>query len=126
MGRPIGVFGLCAEHDVQHTWEINMILETVLMFGCLLALFEFVVLSMVPPRMRLRVLGNSALSNALHLSMMMLNLWVHWGTVVGTMSATLSFVASIITVKAARLVYGSFDGRYYRVGLIRYLTSEIV
>ncbi len=103
-----------------------MILETVLLFGCLLALFEFVVLSMMSPRIRLRILGSKGLSNSVHMTMMCINLWVHWGTVVGTMSATLSFVASIITVKVARLVYGSFDGRYYRVGWVRYLTKEIV
>lgn len=100
-------------------------LETVAMFGFLLAMFEFVILSMVPPRIRLRILGSKALSNGVHLTMMMVNLWVHWGTVVGTMSATLSFVASIITVHIARWVYGSFDGRYYRTGFIRYLTEEI-
>ena len=103
-----------------------MVIEATLMFGVLLALFEFVALSMVPPYLRLRVLGSKPLSNCVHVLIMCANLYVHWGTVVGTMSATLSFVASMVTIKIARAVYGSFDGRYYRTGIIRYATAEIV
>ena len=102
-----------------------MIIEATFMFGLLLAMFEFVVLSMVPPRARLRVLGSKALSNAVHCAIMLMNLYVHWGTVVGTMSATLSFVMSMLTVQVARWVYGSFDGRYYKTGFIRYTVAEI-
>ena len=102
-----------------------MIIEATLMFGLLLAAFEFVVLSMVPPRTRLRVLGSKRLSNAIHVLVMIANLYIHWGTVVGTMSATLSFVMSMVTVQIARWIYGSFDGRYYKTGLIRYAVGEI-
>lgn len=37
-------------------------IEAVLVFGALLAVFEFVVLSMIPPRYRLRLLGSKSAS----------------------------------------------------------------
>jgi hypothetical protein len=101
-------------------------IEAVLVFGFLLALFEFVILSMVPPRYRLRLLGSSAGCNAVHVTIFALNLWVHWGTVTGTMSATLSFVTSIATVAVARLVYGTVvDDTRKRRGLVGYRNEEL-
>ena len=41
-------------------------IDAVLLFGALNVLFEFVLLCMMPPRLRLRLLGNEAASNALH------------------------------------------------------------
>jgi hypothetical protein len=101
--------------------------EIVFVFGFLLAGFEFVVLSMIPPKYRLRMLGSKPLSNAIHATMLIVNLWVHWGTVTGTMSATLAVVASIVTVSIARLVYGTItnDVRTRR-GLIGYRNSELI
>lgn len=103
-----------------------MFIEAVLMFGLLLAVFEFVLLSMIPPRYRLRLLGSRPLSNAIHVLMLIANLYIHWGTVVGTMSATLSFCASIATVQVARLVYGTVvDDRRVRRGLVGYRSEEL-
>ena len=99
----------------------------VLLFGALNVLFEFVVLSMVPPRMRLRVLGNRNSQALLHFGVLLLNLIIHWGTLVGTMSGILSFVCSIFTVRIAQLVFGQIkDGRYYTVGLVKYSKEELV
>ena len=99
----------------------------VLLFGALNVLFEFVVLSMVPPRMRLRVLGNRNSQALLHFGVLLLNLIIHWGTLVGTMSGILSFVCSMFTVRIAQLVFGQIkDGRYYTVGLVKYSKEELV
>ena len=101
--------------------------EAVLIFGVLLGTFEFVLLSMLPPKYRLRLLGSNTLCGILHMLFLVLNLWVHWGTLTGTMSATLSFVVSIITVSVARLVYGTIvDDVRVRRGLMGYRTEELV
>ena len=100
--------------------------DAVLMFGALNVLFEFVLLAMLAPRLRLRLLGNEAASNALHVFFLVANLIIHWGTLIGTMSAVLAFVSSIVTVHVARAVFGSItEGRYYRVGFIKYSAEEL-
>ena len=100
--------------------------EAVLVFGTLLCVFEFVLLSMIPPKYRLRLLGNKAACVSTHVVMLSVNLWVHWGTVTGTMSATAAFVVSMITVELAKLMYGTIvnDVRNRR-GLIGYRNSEL-
>lgn len=101
--------------------------EIVLTFAALLALFEFVVLSMVPPRYRLRLLGNKGACVATHIGMLLINIWVHWGTVTGTMSATGAFVVSIVTVEIAKLMYGTIvDDIRVRRGVIGYRNEELV
>ena len=101
-------------------------IDAVLMFGALNVLFEFVLLSMLPPRLRLRLLGSEAASNALHVFSLAANLLIHWGTLIGTMSGVLAFVSSIATVRVARMVFGSItDGRYYKVGVIKYSVEEL-
>ena len=101
-------------------------IEAVLIFGLLLATFEFVVLSMVPPRYRLRLLGNRVACYMLHCTMLGVNLWIHWGTVTGTMSATGAFVASMFTVGVARFVYGTVVGDVRtRRGIVGYKTEEL-
>ncbi len=102
-------------------------IDAVLLFGALNVLFEFVLLAMVAPRLRLRLLGNEAASNALHVFFLVANLIIHWGTLIGTMSGVLAFVASILTVNVARKVFGTItEGRYYRVGWIKYSREELV
>ena len=102
-------------------------IEAVLVFGLMLAVFEFIVLSMVPPRYRLRLLGSKGASSAVHVGMLALNLWVHWGTVTGTMSATGAFIVSIITVSIARIVYGTIqDDQRVRRGILGYRNEELV
>lgn len=101
-------------------------IDAVLMFGALNVLFEFVLLAMLAPRLRLRLLGSEAASNALHVFFLAANMAIHWGTLIGTMSSVLAFVSSIVTVRIARAVFGSItDGRYYRVGLIKYSMEEL-
>lgn len=101
-------------------------IDAVLLFGALNVLFEFVLLSMLTPRLRLRLLGSEVASNALHVFFLLANMAIHWGTLIGTMSAVLAFVSSIVTVRIARSMFGSItEGRYYRVGLIKYSVEEL-
>lgn len=101
-------------------------IDAVLIFGALNALFEFVLLSMLPARLRLRLLGSDAACSLLHVAFLMANLIIHWGTLIGTMSGVLAFVASIVTVKVARVIYGCVrEGRYYHVGLMKFSPEEI-
>lgn len=101
-------------------------IEVVLAFGLINIVFEFVLLSMVKPRARLRLLGNRNAQVLLHIGFLVANLIVHWGTVVGTMSSVLAFVCSMLTVKLAQQLYGSItDGRYYTLGVIKYSKAEL-
>ena len=100
--------------------------SAVLLFGLMNIIFEMVLISMMPPRMRLKVLGNPNYRNALHIGFLLLNLIIHWGTVVGTMSSIMAFVASIVTVRIAMWLFGYVvDGRYYHVGVIKYSLEEL-
>ena len=101
-------------------------IDAVLLFGVLNVLFEFVLLSMLPARLRLRLLGDESKSIALHFAFLIMNLIIHWGTLIGTMSGVLAFVASIATVAVARKMFGTVsEGRYYRVGWIKYSVEEL-
>lgn len=101
--------------------------EAVFVFGALNVLFEFVLLCMLQPRTRLRLLGNDHAKALVHVLMLSLNLVIHWGTLVGTMSAIVAFVCSLVTVEVAAKVFGCIrQGRYYTVGLVRYSKEELV
>lgn len=102
-------------------------IDAVLLFGVLNVLFEFILLSMVPPKHRLRLLGNRNSQILLHFICLSLNLLVHWGTLIGTMSGIFAFVCSIGTVAVARFVFGYVEhSRFYKVGLVKYRHEELV
>lgn len=101
-------------------------IEAVLLFGFMNVLFEFVLISMVPPRWRLRLLGSAIAKGYVHVMFLSLNLLIHWGTLIGTMSAVLAFISSIATMGVANRVFGNIkEGRYYTVGLIKYSVEEL-
>lgn len=101
-------------------------IDAVILFGAMNVLFEFVLLSMIAPRLRLRLLGSHRASNALHFGFLLLNLVIHWGTLIGTMSGVMAFVMSMVTVRIARVVFGSIENdRFYHVGFIKYSTEEL-
>lgn len=101
-------------------------ISAVLLFGVLTAIMEMILLSMFPPKYRLRILGSANYRNVLHITFLLLNLIIHWGTVIGTMSAVLAFVVSIITLRFAMYLFGYIvDGRYYHVGWIKYSVEEL-
>lgn len=100
-------------------------IEVVLVFGLVNVVFEFVLLCMLAPRARLRVLGSDPACGALHFLMLGTNLAVHWGTVSGTMSSILAFCASLVTVSCAKRAFGVIKGRAYFPGWIRYDWKEL-
>ena len=102
-------------------------ISAVLIFGLMNVAFEFILLSMVRPRTRLRILGNEGHCVALHFMCLALNLLIHWGTLIGTMSGIFSFICSIVTVMVARAVFGVIkEDRYYTRGLVGYAREELV
>ena len=101
-------------------------INAVLLFGVINTIFELVLLSMIPPKHRLRLLGSEGACNTLHCAFLLANLAIHWGTLVGTMSGVLAFVASVATVRFARKLFGHVaNGRYYHVGWIKYSVEEL-
>lgn len=101
-------------------------IDAVLLFGFMNVLFEFVLLCMLPPRVRLRLLGSDGAKGLVHVLFLSLNLLIHWGTLIGTMSAVLAFISSIATMGVANWVFGNIkEGRYYTVGLIKYNLEEL-
>ena len=101
-------------------------IDAVLLFGVMNVLFEFIVLGMVKPRARLRLLGNDSACVVLHFACLAMNLLIHWGTLVGTMSGIFAFICSIGTVAFARFVFGYIEqGRYYKVGWVKYTREEL-
>ena len=102
-------------------------IDAVLLFGAMNVLFEFILLSMVPPKHRLRLLGNRNSQALLHFACLLINLMIHWGTLIGTMSGIFSFICSIFTVLVARTVFGVIkEDRYYTRGLVGYAREELV
>ena len=102
-------------------------IDAVLLFGVMNVLFEFILLSMVPPKHRLRLLGNRNSQALLHFACLLINLMIHWGTLIGTMSGIFSFICSIGTVAVARFVFGFIEhDRHYKVGLVKYQYKELV
>ena len=100
-------------------------LEAVMVFGLVNIIFEVVLLCMLKPRTRLRVLGSDAWCNAMHIMFLVGNLTVHWGTVTGTMSAVVAFIASLLTVKLLRTTFGYVRDERYTVGLIKFSREEL-
>ena len=101
-------------------------IDAVLLFGVINTIFEIVLISMIPPKHRLRLLGSEAACNTLHCGFLLANLAIHWGTLVGTMSGVLAFVASVVTVRFARKLFGHVtNGRYYHVGWIKYSVDDL-
>jgi hypothetical protein len=114
-----------ARGSTCYQFRSNTMIEAVFVFGMINVIFEFVVLSMMPPRLRLRVLGNKVAQLILHVVILVLVLWVHWGTVTGTMSAFFSFILSMVTVSVARVVYGYIEDGVFHRRIIGYTVEEL-
>jgi hypothetical protein len=100
--------------------------SAVLFFGLLNVLFEFVLLCMLPVKLRLRLLGNVAWQRAVHVMFLLVNLVIHWGTLIGTMSGIFAFVCSIFTMAIAKLWFGSISEDKYKRGVLAYKVAELV
>lgn len=101
-------------------------IEAVIIFGAMTAAFELVLLSMLSPRKRLRLLGSEPACNVMHVAFLVLNLVIHWGTLIGTMSGVGAFLCSLLTVRLARAWFGFITSdRYYTVGWTKYSVEEL-
>jgi hypothetical protein len=109
-------------------------IEAVLLFGLISATFEAVILMKIPPRIRLRILGSASWILVIHAATILFNLVVHFGTITGTMSATIAGLASFIIVpliryytgciRKIRMSNGRQEQRYFP-GIKRYTAGEI-
>ena len=101
-------------------------IEAVILFGLMTAAFELVLLSMLSPRKRLRLLGSEPACNVMHVAFLVLILVIHWGTLIGTMSGVGAFLCSLLTVRLARAWFGFITSdRYYTVGWTKYSVEEL-
>ena len=100
-------------------------IDAVLVFAIINVVFELVLLSMVPPKWRLRLLGSRTGGVLVHLMIMVLVLIVHWGTLVGTMSGFLSFILSIATFTIAKQVFGYIEGGVFHRRVLGYKLEEL-
>lgn len=101
-------------------------IDAVILFALMNSAFEFILLSFLRPRTRLRVLGSDTAKAICHIGFLLANLAIHWGTLIGTMSGVGSFIVSIVTVWAAEILWGKvIDDRWYVPGLVKYSPDEL-
>ena len=100
-------------------------IDAVIVFAIINVAFELVVLSMVPPRMRLRLLGSKSGATVVHVVVMALVLTVHWGTLIGTMSGFLSFILSLATFAIAKQTFGYIEDGVFHRRIIGYKLEEL-
>lgn len=100
-------------------------LEAVFIFALVTATFEAVVLLKMPPKLRLRLLGNEFFVALLHFFIIASNLAIHWGTVTGTMTAVTAGLTTFATVPLVRRYTGYIKHKRYYPGVKRYDLAEI-
>lgn len=100
-------------------------IEAVLCFAILTALFEWLVLAKLTPRIRVRVLR---FPNTITAIAFVMNLIIHWGTITGSMTAVTAALASMAVTELARKYWGcttkAKDGRIWYVPGKKKFTKE--
>lgn len=79
--------------------------DAVMTFALITALGEFILLHHLGVGFRAWLLSHQSPRFLLHCSFAALNLWIHWGTMTGSMTAVTAFVVSVAVCKAASLIY---------------------
>lgn len=74
-------------------------------FAALNMICELIIIALVPPRWKLRVLGNDRAMIAVHMGMGLITARLHWGTVTGSGAAMMAFVISFPTLWIAKQVF---------------------
>lgn len=97
-------------------------IEAVLLFAALTAAFELVIFAKLSPRIRLRVLNWPGLVTAVAFAF---NLWVHWGTITGSMTAVTAGMASMAVTAFGRWYWGYIDKGKYIVGQRKFTIGEL-
>jgi hypothetical protein len=100
-------------------------LEAVFVFALVTAAFEAIVLLKLPTRFRLRLLGCGWAVGVLHTCVILANLWIHFGTVTGTMTAVTAGLTTFATVPLVRHFCGFIKNKRYYPGVKRYALAEI-
>lgn len=72
-------------------------LEAVIWFGIITAVGEYILLSYLSPKLAAFLTGPAQLFT--HVSFAALNLWIHWGTITGSMTAVVAFCVSWLVCK---------------------------
>lgn len=78
-------------------------INAVLMFAFITAIGETILIAHLNPKFRSILLNQGAFM--LHISFAALNLWIHWGTMTGSMTAVTAFVVSVGVCKLMRKYY---------------------
>jgi uncharacterized membrane protein YkgB len=102
-----------------------MVIDAVILFSFLSAALEFVLLMKTPPRYRLRLLGSSVAVGIVHTVVGITNLIVHFGTLIGSMSAVVSALASFATIPFARWLCGTIKKGRYHKGVLSYDVKQL-
>lgn len=91
-------------------------IEAVIVFAILTATFEWLILTKLTPRTRVRVLRFPGVITTVAF---ICNLIIHWGTITGSMTAVTAALASMAVTEAARKYWGyttiASDGRLWYV-----------
>lgn len=100
-------------------------LEAVLVFGIVSAIFEATILLKLPNRIKLRLLGSRMAVGFVHIIIILSNLFIHWGTMTGSMTAVVAGLASFIIIPLVRHYVGYIKNRRYYPGVKRYALAEL-
>lgn len=101
------------------------LIEAVLVFAAITAAFELVILMKLAPRTRCRVLGSTRWVLFIHTAVFAINLAVHYGSLVGSMTAITAALTSFITVPFARWLSGHIANGIYHPGVLKYTIDEL-
>jgi hypothetical protein len=93
-------------------------IDAVLMFAFITAVGELIIIGSMSRNTRLKFLGSKAKRVTFHILFAALNLWIHWGTITGSMTAVTAFVVSVGVTRLARLYWGSITNGRYTKGLV--------
>lgn len=103
-----------------------MIIQAAMLFAFLTTLMEFVIIAKIPPHSRLRLLGSAWRVNVLHAAFLGGNLFIHWGTLIGTMSGITAGLMSFIVIAICKYVWGYVkNDRWYYPGVLTFNSEEI-
>ena len=95
-------------------------------FAALNMICELIIIALIPPRTKLRVLGNDKAMVAVHCTLGLITAYMHWGTVTGSGAAMIAFIISFPTLWIAKQVFFGYvrDNKYHR-RIIGYTVQEL-
>ena len=89
--------------------------ETVVLFALIILMGLVAVLVKLPLSVSLRVLGHPVLTDV---TVTLVVLWIHWGTMTGLMSATLAGLLCAGLTTVGRRLFGYIDSGTYHPGAV--------